>query len=106
MDEGFQDRVFIACLKESYKNDSIFRLIEKEDIFNPYEGFYIFDDIVHRADSLGSSVAKKLAPTGYRDYEGKNYYMSHCLLYYTSKELDAIARGEFEKYKEMRGEEY
>ena len=30
---AFKDKVFTACLRESYRNDTIFLLIEKEDLF-------------------------------------------------------------------------
>jgi len=103
--KAFKDRVFESCLRGSYKNDTIFHLIEQEDIFNPYEGIYIFDNTVHLADSAGRAAASQIRPTGYGDYEGKNYFMSSCLLYYTSKELDAFARKEFENYKKERAEE-
>jgi hypothetical protein len=48
--DAFKDRVFFACLRESYKDDSLFKMIEKKDAFNPYDG--LEGDAIIKASEL------------------------------------------------------
>lgn len=96
--KAFKDKAFVSCLKESYNNDSIFMLIEKEDLLNPYDGFYTVNTSVNMADSLGREIAKFIPPTNNKDAEKKNYFMATCLKFYISKELDSISKIEYKKY--------
>ena len=96
---AFKDKCFLSCLKESYStNDSIFKMIEKIDLYNPYDGFVIADKAINKADSLGKNIAKNIPATNYRDYGKANYFMATCLHYYKSEELDSIAKVEYQKY--------
>lgn len=103
--QAFKDKAFVSCLKESYSNDTIFALIEREDLFNPYDGFYTREKFVVKADSVGRAISKNLPPTNYKDYGKSNYYMATCLHYYTSKDLDSVARREFKKYIREAGQD-
>lgn len=96
--DAFKDKAFIACLNESYKNDSIFKLIEKEDAFNPYDGLSL--EALKLANRIGENVAKNIPPPAMCEgcTEGQNYYMATCLHYYKSYVLDSIARAEYKKY--------
>ena len=96
--DAFKDKAFVSCLKESYKNDSIFKMIEEVDLYNPYDGYYTINEFVAKADNIGRVVAKNIPKTNYRDYGKSNYYMATCLHYYASKELDSIAKAEYKKY--------
>lgn len=102
---AFKDKTFVSCLKESYsKNDSIFKMIDKIDLYNPYDGFYTIDSFIMKADNLGRNISKQIPPTNYKDYGKSNYYMATCLHYYSSKELDSIAKAEYKKYLKERNE--
>lgn len=96
---NFKDQVFFAALKESYKNEpAILSMIAKKDAFNPY------DDIAPEELELATELAKKLIqnmppPTMCDECpSGVNYYMANSLHYYSSKELDVIARNAYKKH--------
>ena len=99
--DAFKDQVFFACLKESYPNDSIFRLIEKRDVFNPYDG--LNPENLEKAKHLGQFLSQNIPPASMCEgcADGQNYYMATCLHYYASSELDSIARAQYRKYKEQ-----
>lgn len=106
---AFKDNVFIACLYKSYPpeaRDSIFRMISKYDLYNPYDGFTDYKmKSKNLLDSLGSSVPKNLPPFWHadeQDNKGKNVYMCTCLHYYKSRELDSIALSEYRKYEKLQ----
>lgn len=95
---AYKDQAFIACLKESYKNDSIFKIIERYDAGNPYDGIY--GQPVLDAKKLGAEIAKNIPSAQMCEgcTEEQNYFMATCLHYYNSKELDSIARAAHKKY--------
>jgi hypothetical protein len=106
---AFKDNVFITCLYQSYPfeaRDSIFWMISKYDLYNPYDGF--IDYKIERkkfVDSLGASISKNIPlfwHTDEKENKGKNVYMCTCLHYYKSRELDSIALSEYKKYKKMQ----
>jgi hypothetical protein len=75
-------------------------------LFNPYDEFLAYK--IERKiflDSLAASIPKKL-PTFWhideQEDQGKNVYLCACLHYYASRELDSIARIEYEKYKRVQ----
>lgn len=97
----FKSEVFYACLKEGYKNDTIFKLMEKKDLFNSYDA--IDFTTIDYARELGKHIIIKI-PTPYIKIEVGNEYLKNknfisysCLNYYASKELDSIANIEYEK---------
>ena len=97
----FKTEVFYECLKEGYKNDSIFKLMEKKDLFNSYDA--IDFTTIDYARELGKHIIIKI-PTPYIKIEVGNEYLKNknfisysCLNYYASKELDSIANIEYEK---------
>ncbi|MBP4139413.1 hypothetical protein [Flavobacterium geliluteum] len=98
---AYKDNVFFACLKESYKNDSIFILIEEKDALNPYDGLSLDD--LNETKKLGSNIIKNIPEPIMCENckEGVNYYMSNCLHYYNSKELDSIAKKAYGEYKKV-----
>jgi hypothetical protein len=97
---AFKDRVFIKCLDHSYpKSDSILSIIGRTDAFNPYDGIYNYlDTRFGFIDSLGASVYKKVQPLWLDDFKGRNTYLCNCLHYYSSLELDSIAKAEYKNY--------
>ncbi|QYJ67379.1 hypothetical protein [Flavobacterium litorale] len=97
--DAFKDRAFIACLRESYQiDDTIFKLIQKRDAFNPYDGLDL--EAIKTANKLGTNIAKNIPEPSMCEGcdEGVNYYMATCLHYYKSSELDSLAKMEYERY--------
>ncbi|MFW0736699.1 hypothetical protein [Flavobacterium sp. T12S277] len=96
--DAYKDNVFFSCLKESYKNDSIFKLIERKDALNPYDGLSLQDleKTRHLGMNLSTNIPKPILCENCK--EGNNYYMSNCLHYYISKELDSIANKAYKNY--------
>ena len=96
--DAFKDQVFFSSLKESYKSDSIFKLIEKKDAFNPYDG--LSPDAFNKARALGIQLVKNMPPPSMCEYckGDMNYYMAIALHYYKSEELNRLARTEFKKH--------
>ena len=74
--DAFKDQAFFACLRESYKNDSIFKLIEKEDAFNPYDD--LNPEAITIAKNNGKNVSENIPPPAMCENcnEGENYYMA------------------------------
>lgn len=96
---SFKETVFIECLKQSYGNDTILTLITKKDLLNTYDGIDFSD--LDNAKNLGKEVALNIPDPEYKfdDYKiGQKYYMSSCLRYYASRELDSIAQIEYKNY--------
>ncbi|MFA6087022.1 hypothetical protein [Mucilaginibacter sp.] len=96
---AFKDQVFFASLRESYKNDTIFSLIERKDALNPYDGLSL--EALQKAKQLGKDLVKKMPPPAMCDgcTAGMNYYMANALHYYNSRDLDSIAKSEYKKYQ-------
>jgi hypothetical protein len=96
--DAYKDNVFFSCLKESYKNDSIFKLIEKKDGLNPYDGLSLED--LEKTRYLGINLSTNISKPILCDNckEGNNYYMANCLHYYISKELDSIAKKAYKNF--------
>lgn len=96
--DAFKDRVFFSALKEAYKTDTlIFKLIEKKDALNPYDG--LSPDEMKKAESLGEALIKKIPPPAMCENcpAGMNYFMATSLHYYISRELDSIAKKLYKK---------
>ncbi len=96
---SFKETVFIECLKQSYGNDTILVLIGKKDLLNTYDGIDFSD--LDNAKSIGKEIAINIPDPEYKfdDYKiGQKYYMSSCLRFYASRELDSIAHVEYKKH--------
>lgn len=102
--EAFKDNVFFACLKESYKNDTIFKLIDNRDAFNPYDGLSLDD--LNKTKELAKKLVNNMPKAAMCENckEGENYYMSNSLHYYASRELDSIAKEEYKNHLKMQKE--
>lgn len=96
----FKEEVFIECLKAIYQNDTIFKLIRKEYI-SPSHDFVVWITDIEKARKLGGEFLFTIPDLEYKfdDYKiGQKEYMSSCLRYYASRELDSIARIKDKKY--------
>ena len=97
----FKTEVFYECLKEGYKNDSIFKLMAKKDLFNSYDA--IDFTTVDFARELGKKIIVKMPmpyikiDIGEDEQKNKNFISYNCLNYFASKELDSIANSEYVK---------
>jgi len=98
--DNFKDEVFYACLREGYKNDTIFKLIGKKDLFNISEinDFSEMDS----ARVLGRRIINKMPPPYIhiddKDITGMNFISATCLHYYASRELDSIAKRAYKEH--------
>jgi len=95
---AYKQDVFYSCLQESYRNDSIFILMRKEDMFNGLGDFSMID----RARLLGKRIANGILSRDYlidADHINMKYppkpISATCLRFYESRELDSIARAEY-----------
>jgi hypothetical protein len=98
--DNFKDEVFYECLKEGYKNDSIFKLMGKKDLFNSSEIYDLSE--LDSARVLGREIIKNMPPPFIhiddKDITGMNFISASCLHYYASHELDSIAKRAYKKH--------
>jgi hypothetical protein len=105
--KSYKTYAFCSCFSESYKNDSIIKMIGEKDFINQSEIIANWE-IIDRAKNLGANIAKNIPKPIYPKFEEgkrdefykKNYYLVSCLNYYASKELDIIAKKEYKKQME------
>lgn len=98
---NFKTEFFFSCLNKGYKSDSIANLISKKDLLYLYEPFAYQHEQV---DSISSLIIEKMPKPiyahndeiNYKKELDKNYICASCLNYYSSRELDSIAK---RKYK-------
>ncbi|KGO78815.1 hypothetical protein Q763_16645 [Flavobacterium beibuense F44-8] len=90
----FKIQSYCSCLKNSYSNKNIFSLIEQEDLLGSYDAL-ADPEILKKIDSLGKIFSLKVKPEEYPDFKGKKRITQYCLSFYTSQELDKIAKEEF-----------
>jgi hypothetical protein len=97
--EDYKQNSFYQCLSQGYKNDSIFKLIHKEDIFleSPLP-MSLWPKV--RMDS--KKIIDSLPETEYYNDETdkhKRHILETCLCYFASRELDSIAKEEYKLFK-------
>lgn len=101
----YKTEVFWGCINESYKSDTLIKIITKKDFINQPE--IIADwDIILKANETGQKVSKEIPKPIYPKFEegdkeafySKNYFLASCLNYYASRELDSIAKLEYKIY--------
>ena len=99
---NFKTEFFFSCLKKGYKSDSITNLISKKDLLYLYEP-YAFQH--EQIDSISSLIIEKMPKPIYPHNDeindkkelDKNYICASCLNYYSSRELDSIAKKKYKK---------
>lgn len=111
---AYKDNVFYSCIREGYKNDTIWLLMDKEDWFNTYDAIDFAD--IDTAIVIGKKIIRDLPKEIYFNSEEffnehdeskhKNYISSTCLHYYISRELDSIAKEAFKKEVKRKTELY
>lgn len=88
------------CIREGYKNDTIFHLMKKKDLLNSME---MDLSVLNLQIKLGKEIGGNI-PRPYKKIDdprdvSKKLILTSCLHYYASKELDSIARAEYKRYK-------
>lgn len=104
--DAFKDQAFFSCLKESHPEDTLWKILESRDLFNPYDGLDLKN--LKIAQKLGDSIARNIPTATYcegcKSYQ--NYYIATCLHYYKSRELDSIAQIEYKRFKLEQKKDY
>lgn len=102
---AYKTEAFWGCFTESYKNDTLVKIISKRDFINQPE--IIADwDAFFKAQEEGKNISKNITKPTYPKFEDgnkeefykKNYFLASCLNYYKSKELDNLAKEEYKKF--------
>lgn len=102
---SYKTEAFWGCFTESYKNDTLVKIIAKKDFLNQPEIIGNWD-VFLEAFEKGRNISTKIPQPTYPKFEEgnkeefykKNYYLASCLNYYKSRELDSIAKIEFSKH--------
>lgn len=106
---SYKTEAFWGCFNESYKNDTLIKIISKRDFINQPE--IIADwDIFFKAHQEGKNISVNIPKPTYPKFEEgnkeefykKNYFLANCLRYYASRELDSIARIEYKKHLKIK----
>jgi len=97
--DSYKKKAFYECLKCSYSNDTIFKLIEKDDVLfiNENISFKNIDTIRKYSNEIVKKAAEPIYK--YDDYIDEKIFMSNCLDFYNSKELNMLAKNEFKIFK-------
>lgn len=102
----YKQMAFNGCIRKGYKNDTIFQLMAKEDLFCSIEG--VDFDYLQRAHQLGENVGKNIPKPFIKieEEEDKNKKLicQSCLLFYTSKELQTSAKKEYKSFLQSEKE--
>lgn len=106
---SYKTEAFWGCFNESYKNDTLIKIISKRDFINQPEIIANWD-ILFKAQENGKNISRNIPKPTYPKFEEgnkeefykKNYFLASCLNFYKSKELDKLAREEYKKYLKTR----
>ncbi|MGV9002662.1 hypothetical protein [Flavobacterium sp.] len=99
---SYKYEVCYGCLKEGIGNDSLRIILKKKDLFN--KNLEIDFSTIDNARSIGKNIIINMPKPFIKideeqnDLKEKNFISYNCLKYYASKELDSIAKFEYEKY--------
>lgn len=96
--DQFKAAIFLACIKESYKGDSIYEQMGQRDIFFANDAFHGQLGLINE---LGEHFVKKIPLPKRPCPECKKedrYFLANCLKYYESRELDSIAKAEYKTF--------
>lgn len=104
----FKQGVFYDCLFENYKSDSIYKIMKKEDLFNPsdYIPFAYWEKMKTTEKNAISYMPENKYFIENEEDKKRKYISRTCLDYFTSRELDSIAKCEFIKYLKDKPTKY
>ncbi|RKS95072.1 hypothetical protein BC952_0720 [Flavobacterium limicola] len=95
----YKENAFFDCLFQGYKNDSIFKLIQKEDSFINADNIPM--TLWSKIKSDSKKIIQGLPAAEYYDDEltkNKKHISQTCLCYFASRELDSIAKRAYKEY--------
>tara|TARA_R110000868_G_scaffold410069_2_gene697088 strand:- start:192 stop:665 length:474 start_codon:yes stop_codon:yes gene_type:complete len=95
---AYKQNAFYDCLFQGYKNDSIFKLIQKEDIFLESQ---VPMSIWPKIKSDSKQIIDNLPATEYYNDDlekNKKHISETCLCYFASRELDSIAKRAYKEH--------
>lgn len=98
----YKQSSFYYCLSQGYKNDMIFKLIHKEDIFLESQVPMSLWPTV-RMDS--KKIIDNLPATEYYNDEtdkNKRHILETCLCYFASRELDSVAKRAYKEHTNIK----
>ena len=88
----YKQNAFFDCLFQGYKNDSIFKLIQKEDIFLESS---VPMSLWPKIKSDSKKIIDNLPATEYYNdglEKNKKHIAETCLCYFASRELDSVSK--------------
>lgn len=94
----YKQTAFSQCLFKAYKNDTIFKMIQKEDLF--LEGV-IPMELWTKINADSQKIADNIPVTEYysdADDKDKKHILETCLCYFSSRQLDSIAKQAYKEY--------
>jgi len=94
----YKQSAFSQCLFKAYKNDTIFKMIQKEDLF--------LDSVIPmelwpKINSESQKIADNIPVTEYysdSDDKDKKHILETCLCYFSSRQLDSIAKKAYKEH--------
>ncbi|MBG6060862.1 hypothetical protein IWX83_000636 [Flavobacterium sp. CG_9.1] len=101
----YKEKAFFDCLFQGYKNDSIFRLIQKENLFINADNIPM--SLWPKIKSDSKKIIQNLPAAEYYNDETdkhKKYILQTCLCYFGSRELDSIAKKAYQKHIKMENQ--
>jgi len=105
---SYKYEVFYGCINEGLKNDSLKIILSNKDLFAPNLNIDFFT--IDLARELGESIAKKVPKPSIKIDKGeekltsKKFISFSCLNYFASRELDSIAKRQYELSKKANSQ--
>lgn len=97
---SYKYEAFYGCIQEGLKNDSLKIILNSKDLFAPNLNMDSFT--IDQARQFGQDIAKNTPIPHIKIDEGeekltnKKFISFSCLNYFASRELDSIAKNQFE----------
>lgn len=103
---SYKYEAFYGCIREGLGNDSLRIILSNKDLFRPNMDMDFVT--VDKARAFGKVIAKAMPPPvikvdrGEEELRNRNFISYSCLNYFASRELDSVARKEYEIYKAFK----
>ena len=101
---SYKYEVFYGCIEEGIGNDSLRIILKNKDLFNKNSEVDFI--VTNQARAYGKRIIEQMPSAGIKIDKGeehlkdKNFISYNCLLYYSSRELDSIAKKAYIEYTE------
>lgn len=99
---SYKYEVFYGCIEEGIGNDSLRIILKNKDLFSKNSEVDFM--VTNQARALGKRIIEQMPSAGIKIDKGeehlkvKNFISYNCLVYYSSRELDSIAKKAFIEY--------